>query len=267
MTTETFLAYLGTALGVIGIVVGVVVSYYFYRKSIRIKEPVYSIKSNNLISGSVSTLENLNITYKDFKVENLTVSKVLFYNRGAETISRQAIETLKPLAIASVDTTILDASILQVNNLSNNVQVRYEKSNENVYIDFDYLDQNQGAVIQVIHTGLSSEEITVYGDIMGVPEIVHIAPEKFISAKERNRERTAASISLLIVVGLILLGGLIYSRWFAKAMESRVIPIMLGLILGGTIAFLGDFFYIGAMFRRRFSLGLITPEGLEKFLE
>lgn len=38
------------------------------------KEPVYSIKSNNLISGSAAALENLNISYKKRKVENLNVA-------------------------------------------------------------------------------------------------------------------------------------------------------------------------------------------------
>jgi len=47
---------IGTILGVIGLVLTV--------RSIRKKEPVYSIKSNNLISGSASTLENLNVSYK-----------------------------------------------------------------------------------------------------------------------------------------------------------------------------------------------------------
>src|SRR5688500_3410655 len=89
--------YIGYALAVLSLIY----AYYHYRKGLKIKEPVYSIKSNNLISGSTSTLENLNISYKDYKVENLTVSKILFYNRGAETINRQDIETINPLKISS----------------------------------------------------------------------------------------------------------------------------------------------------------------------
>ena len=64
----------GTILGIVGLVLT--------RRGVRKKEPVFSIKSNNLISSSISLLENLNITYKDYKVESLTVAKILFYNRG-----------------------------------------------------------------------------------------------------------------------------------------------------------------------------------------
>jgi Ca2+/Na+ antiporter len=62
--------------GAIFFIIGLIPAYYFYVKSIRIKEPIWSIKSNNLISGSVATLKNLSIAYKKHKVENLTVSKV-----------------------------------------------------------------------------------------------------------------------------------------------------------------------------------------------
>ena len=44
---------IGTILGIVGIVLTI--------RSIKKKEPIYSIKSNNLISGSASILENLHI--------------------------------------------------------------------------------------------------------------------------------------------------------------------------------------------------------------
>ena len=111
--------YLNYALGIIGLilaVVGIVLSL----KSIRKKEFVYSIKSNNLISGSISKLSNLVILYNTNQIENLTVSKILFYNRGSETIHQQDIKTINPLMISSETCKILDASVLQVNHPSNN---------------------------------------------------------------------------------------------------------------------------------------------------
>src|SRR3989304_1944385 len=168
-------AIINYSIGLIGILIGLATSYYFYKKSIRIKEPVYSIKSNNLISGSASTLLNLYIAYKGYQVENLTVSKILFYNRGAETIHRQDIETINPIRFSSEICKVLDASILQANNPSNNIRVHYDPSNKNVFLDFDYLDKNQGAVIQIIHTGLSSEYLELNGDIKGVSKITEIS--------------------------------------------------------------------------------------------
>jgi hypothetical protein len=128
--------------GAIFFIIGLIPAYYFYVKSIRIKEPIWSIKSNNLISGSVATLKNLSIAYKKHKVENLTVSKVLFFNRGQETITNQDINTVNHLSIASETCQILDAFVLQRNKESNNFEIAYDESLQAVSIDFDYLDKN-----------------------------------------------------------------------------------------------------------------------------
>ena len=100
----------------------------------------------------------MTVNYKEEKVENFTVSKILFYNRGRETINKQDITTISPLRVSSGNYHILDASILQVNKTSNNFKINLDREKENVYLDFDYLDKNQGAVIQVVHTGLSSDD-------------------------------------------------------------------------------------------------------------
>ena len=84
------------AIAIVFFVIGLIPAYYFYRKSIRIKEPVYSIKSVNVISDYASKYENLTVSYKGEKVENFTVSKVLLCNRGAETIDRQDIASSCP---------------------------------------------------------------------------------------------------------------------------------------------------------------------------
>jgi hypothetical protein len=173
MTTETILTYLGLVLGIIGLIA----SYYFYKLSIRKKEPVYSIRSNNIISGSKSKYENLRVLYINKEVENFTVSKILFFNRGSETITRKDIETSYPLRVSTKDCQLLDAFVLQINKPSNNFTLTWDKSGDFVYIDFDYLDKNQGGVVQIAHTGLSSDNIKVEGDIMGVqalPEVFSI---------------------------------------------------------------------------------------------
>ena len=105
--------YLNYALGIIGLVLGII-GIVLSVRSVKKKEPVYSIRSNNLISGSVSTLSNLLISYKNQKIENLTVSKILFYNRGSETLRRHDIQTINPLKISSKTCNILDGGITKI---------------------------------------------------------------------------------------------------------------------------------------------------------
>jgi hypothetical protein len=46
------------------------------------------------VSGYAAQLSALEITYASRKIENLTISKLLFWNAGAETISRTDTEPL-----------------------------------------------------------------------------------------------------------------------------------------------------------------------------
>lgn len=254
----------------LGLLFSVIFGYYFYRKSIRIKEPVYSIKSNNLISGSVSTLENLNISYKDYKVENLTVSKILLYNRGAETITDQDIDTSDRLMIASETCDILDASILQVNKPSNNFRITLDKPTQHVYIDFKYLDQNQGAIIQVIHTGLSSDNLYIYGDIMGVEKLSKVDPKLLIvNIPAGTTEKRIAWIFGLITITFLYF--VIFAGDELSALSKSINPFV--RVSANLLAIFGFFGAIGfgglalGYFSRLFAPDNRIPIGLEKFNE
>ena len=84
LSLDTILAIAGTVVGILGIVAG----YIFYRLSIRTKEPYWSIVSNNLIQDNITQLNDLEVKYKRQKVETVTVSKILLWNKGGETIDR-----------------------------------------------------------------------------------------------------------------------------------------------------------------------------------
>ena len=95
MTTE----YIGIYIGIIGIILGALISLYFYRRSIRLKEPYWSIISNNLIEGYSTKVENLKVIYKGEEVNNLTISRILFWNGGRETLEKKDIETVNRIRI------------------------------------------------------------------------------------------------------------------------------------------------------------------------
>mgnify|MGYP001766436755 CR=1 FL=1 len=80
---------IGVTIGIIGIVIGIFGSYYFYRKSLREKAPCWVIRSNNLVNGFSSKVQNLQVLFKGNQVENLTISKVVFWNNGKETIKKR----------------------------------------------------------------------------------------------------------------------------------------------------------------------------------
>ena len=164
--------YLGYAIAFVTFAVGLAVSYYFYKKSIRVREPVYSIKNNRLVSSDEIIFPNLKMSYKNKKIENFSVGKILFFNRGAETITKDDIDTVNHLKIVvKNDAKILDASILQMNNPSSQFTLEIEE--HEVLINFEYINKNQGAAIQLLHTG-NLDDIEIVGDIKHVNKIVVI---------------------------------------------------------------------------------------------
>ncbi len=268
--------YIGYGLAIVGIIV----SYYFYIKSKRNKEPVYSIKSVNVISDYSSKYQALKVIYRGSKVENFTVTKILLYNRGAETITKQDIETINHLRIIGKDTTaLLDAKILQANNASNNFDVFLDKEpyieqKAKIYlIDFDYINKDQGAVIEVIHTGLTSADIVIVGDIIGVQNLTEVPPEKLITnvARTPSERRELGIAWILVVIGWgILKYGTDYSDSLIEGGNflGRILGVVFALVLFfSAIAALVLFMTLVDYVTRPFYKGNEIPKGLEKFKE
>src|ERR1051325_1942562 len=88
-----------------GLLFSAALSYSFHRFSIRTKQPYWAIKSTNMVQGFSRQLPSLNIRYGDSEVENLTVSKVMFWNAGNQTLDGQDISRVDPLRIEPVGST------------------------------------------------------------------------------------------------------------------------------------------------------------------
>ena len=109
----------GTLVGIVGIIVGIIFGYIFYCRSRRVRIPSWAVRTNNILQGYTTTLSELDIKYKDISIENLSITKILFWNDGAETIDKRDIALADLLRINAIgDTILLDASVIQVNNES-----------------------------------------------------------------------------------------------------------------------------------------------------
>jgi hypothetical protein len=190
-------------------------TYYFYRKSVRIKEPYWAIHSNNLIQGYSSKLSDLRVLYKREKVENLTISKVLFWNNGADTIDRLDIMTANQLRITGVDKTkLLDVKLLAVNNPSSQFSLEFADDKSCAYLSFDYLDNKQGAVIQVVHSGISSDDIIVTGDVKGVKALKRrLSVPRWITLLESRTPSLLKRLRPKGIFSLAILAGFLYALY------------------------------------------------------
>lgn len=67
-------------------IIGILLTIYFAAKSRRKKEPKYLMRTISLISSNIKKIKFLNILYKKLEIENLSVTKLAFWNNGKETI-------------------------------------------------------------------------------------------------------------------------------------------------------------------------------------
>lgn len=159
--------------GIGGIIFGLIFGYIFYRRTRRVRIPIWSVRTNNILQGYTSKLSNLDIKYKGMSVENLSITKILFWNKGAETIDRGDIAEADPVRIEAVgDIFILDVRVIQVNSKSSQFFISVYDDQKSAVLNFDYLDRGKGVVLQIVHTGTSSKDIAVLGSIKGVDKIV-----------------------------------------------------------------------------------------------
>jgi hypothetical protein len=158
--------------GTMGVVLGFITSYVFYRIQKRRRELCWSIASTILIKSYSSLFESLEIEYGEQKIENMTVSKIVFWNNGNETIDHADIAIHPHIWPRLEDTKILDTRVITSSTIGNDFHAEIiEKDIQLIALSFDYLDPQQGAVIQVIHTGVSLAPLLVGGEIKGVQKI------------------------------------------------------------------------------------------------
>lgn len=149
-------------------VVSIFLAIFFYLKSRKTRVPLYSITSYNLLRKEIKGLENVDIKYKNKVVDNLTVSKVAFWNGGRLVINRNDLPQGYQLKIQPNEgIRIYNAEILYVDEDSNQIELRFNEKQSEIVIDFEYLDFKQGAVINVLHSGNSSDGIKINGVVKG----------------------------------------------------------------------------------------------------
>lgn len=264
---------IGLIVGIFSIFIGIIISYYFYRKSLKIRQPYWAIRSNNLIYGFCNIVDDLEITFESEPVENLTISKIIFWNNGLETINYDDLTTINPLRIKGIsETKILQASIIRSNNKSSNFTLEYFKEDNKVKINFDYLDQNQGVVIQVIHTGKSSKDIEILGDIKGVKSITQrfsyprwLKKMGSLFINKKFLKSILKSYEFIIGPVFIILGILNFFPTIRNILEKEVI-IFPEYWKGFVHIFAGFFIIIFSMYILRRNSFSSIPKGLESFL-
>ncbi len=188
----------GIIIGIVGIasnIIGVFISYLFFKKSKKERKPLYSIESNNYVHSFLSQIEGLSINYKKRPIKTLTGSRISIWNAGKETIKRSDIASGEKIRIElEKGLEFLNIEEFKVTNEANKCNV--ELVDNTILIDFEYLDYQEGLALEVFHTGKTSWSLKVLGSIIGGGKIKHA---KSLPYPKRKRKAQLISVSIFLV--------------------------------------------------------------------
>ncbi len=149
--------------GVVG-VVSVLLAIRFHR----VRRPYWAIETGVLIRDFTSGFSDLQVRYRENEIKNFSVSVIMFWNGGRETVRARDVAQTSPLGIIPREgVEILDARVLESNNPAGGVRCRIAGPGDGVGIQFEFMEHGDGAVFQVFHTGTSSDDLTVQGHVVG----------------------------------------------------------------------------------------------------
>ena len=200
-------------------IISLIMSFVFYKKSIKEKKLVFLSRSFNLLNNSLSSLPELKIEYNNQLVKQLTLTKISIWNSGKETINESDVANGDYLKISASSEVIFYSSNIDFANRKINELKIFSNENE-IKIGFDFLDYSDGGIIDIYHNGKETTEFKVSGTIKGgVPisygkiseykitnSIGHFLLPSYWSAKFEELSKLDKFIcTMLLPVGLIIM--------------------------------------------------------------
>ncbi|MDR0909811.1 MAG: hypothetical protein LBM77_08610 [Spirochaetaceae bacterium] len=94
---------------------------------------------------------------------------------------------------------ILSANIEFMSNNANDIHALVSEDKNTVTVDFEYLDKNDGFIIQIVHTSGYITESNIYGIIKDMGEVKSNSVEK-LEERIRNWTLIMCILSLVVLV-------------------------------------------------------------------
>lgn len=171
------------------------------------KEFSYCLRSRTLIRKKKAKFEKLSIVYDGKQIDDLCVSNFTIWNSGNKTLNASDMVTSKELIItATEDSKILDVEILKCSEETNKFSTQL-LDEHTVKILFDYVDQMEGVVIQIIHTG-TNDSIEIDCKIKGGRHVRNYIndriPRLVVKSLDLGKRNIFFAVSTILMVLLLL---------------------------------------------------------------
>jgi hypothetical protein len=231
--------WVGSTIGIIGTLIGVVSLLYSYFSKKK-ASPSFQKESSRLIGHKNNELPGeIRVFYQEIPLSRLTRSTFIFWNDGNETLSKEDITSGDPIAISVAnDERILSFQVTKLSRKINNIQVlRCDGVENSIILEFDFLDKNDGAVIEILHDGKELHPKvtgTVKGLKSGIADLGVARNYKPNENKERNPiiflSKSKFPLYAMIAFGLILTSSTFFPNDFIKRINDAPILFIYNIL-------------------------------------
>ncbi len=203
------------------------------------KKPVWTYETRKIIGIGSDAPPELNLTFGKIPVTNVFQTSIIFFNTGNDTIRKEDVS--ENIVIGFKESSILRQPFIKAKSKDANKFTVAQIGDNSIELGFKYLDHNDGARIEVIHT--DDKDLTCSGNIMGTKGIVKISflphiPTVFTFDTFYGVIRMILALAIIIIGFAIILYGIFTSTTREMMFTRLYFPI--GFIVAG-ITFIPEF--------------------------
>lgn len=252
-------------------IISVVFAIYTWIKGKERKEFTCSYASNALIRGGEKQNPSIKVEYDGIEVKNLTSTNIAIWNSGNKVLNQSDMVTGKELTISVEEgKRILAVEIINQSDETNRFEL--SRRTENIQgIAFDYVDVQEGVVLQVFHDGYN-DSIKVGGKIKGGKPIRlnNTYQKEYRKTKNLWVEKLpclmSGGVSVMITALVIFMLGAIWVPEFEEwVIANQHVPSLFEKIIMTGVMVILDFIWIAlTVFLIRNEYQLSVPTKLRK---
>jgi hypothetical protein len=167
----------------------------------RRKKPVWAYVSKQIIGLGTNVPHELRLFFEEKQVDDVYQTLIIFFNAGNQTIRKEDIRDNITICFPKAQVLQIP-TVLTPEKPQNKISIEKiaRKNGDLIEIEFDFLDHNDGVLLDVLHTACN-ESISCKGYILevGAPRYIgKFIPYKYIFTMRRIRNY--AIISLIPII-------------------------------------------------------------------
>lgn len=156
-------------INLLGIVIPIALTLFLYYRSKPLKLIYFASRTFPVITDRSDKIDGLQITISGRSAYIVSMTRFAIWNAGNQTIDSRDISESDPMTVCTckhID--VFYAKILERTRQANQIRLGKISEYPNSYrIEFDYLDPNDGVLLDIVHSGDVFQEFELTGSIKG----------------------------------------------------------------------------------------------------